>query len=124
MTIRRKHFFILTLPNLKIKVCSIFFSSLRKIKGNSLSDNILISILPQRYGNLDRIILELENFSLPNSWLVNIGVKNDKNMIYLFNIYKVLPYNKVIGSLSVCLSVCVYRRISLTAEPVWFSFTV
>ena len=40
------------------------------------------SILPQRYGNLDRIILELENFSLPNSWLVNIGVKNDKNIIF------------------------------------------
>ena len=28
-------------------------------------------------------------------------------------------YNKVTG----CLSVCLYRRISLTGEPIWFSFT-
>ena len=29
------------------------------------------------------------------------------------------PYNKVTG----CVFVCLYRRISLTAEPSWFSFT-
>ena len=28
------------------------------------------------------------------------------------------PFDKVKGSLFVCLSVCVYNRISLTAEPV------
>ncbi len=33
------------------------------------------------------------------------------------------PYIKVTGSLSVCLSVCLYRRISLTSEPTWFPFT-
>ena len=31
-------------------------------------------------------------------------------------------YNKVTGLLFVCLSVCLYRRISLTTEPKWFSF--
>ena len=33
------------------------------------------------------------------------------------------PYTKVTGCLSVCLSVCLYRRISLTAEPIGFFLT-
>ena len=31
-----------------------------------------------------------------------------------------IPYNKVTGSLSVCL----YQMILLTAEPIWFYFTM
>jgi hypothetical protein len=26
--------------------------------------------------------------------------------------------------LSICMNVCLYRRILLTADPIWFSFTV
>ena len=33
------------------------------------------------------------------------------------------PYNKVIGCVFVFVSVCLYRRISLTAKPIGFSFT-
>ena len=33
------------------------------------------------------------------------------------------PYDKITGCLFNCLSVCLFRRISLTAEPIWFSLT-
>ena len=35
------------------------------------------------------------------------------------------PYDRVTvtGCLSVCLSICLYRRISLTTEPIRFSYT-
>ena len=33
------------------------------------------------------------------------------------------PNNKVTGCVFVCLSVCLYRMISLTAEPIGFSLT-
>ena len=52
-----------------------------------------------------------------------------KQMETIINLYKVkrkclksnlnYSYNKVTWS----LSVCVYRKIPLTAEPIWFSFT-
>ena len=34
-----------------------------------------------------------------------------------------IPFNEVTGSLYVCMYVCLYQRIMLTAEPIWFSYT-
>ena len=45
-----------------------------------------------------------------------------KNLRILINVVS-NPYNKVTGCLSVCLSVCQYQRISLTTEPIRFTFT-
>ena len=40
-----------------------------------------------------------------------------------YTIYFFIPPIKVTGYVSVCVFVFVYQRISLTAEPIWFSFT-
>ena len=41
------------------------------------------------------------------------------------NVFKQIKYlyDKVKGSLSVCVSACLYLNISLTAETIWFFFT-
>ena len=46
----------------------------------------------------------------------------DPEMVLIYFIF--IPYNKVTGSLYVCMYVCLYQRIVLTAELIWFSFTV
>ena len=40
------------------------------------------------------------------------------------NIMRCLVYVLIIKKQDLCLSVCLYRGISLTAEPIWFSFTM
>ena len=50
---------------------------------------------------------------IQNQWFHN--VKNFINSNFLQD-----PYNKVKGCLFVCLSVCLFRRISLTAEQIGF----
>ena len=69
---------------------------------------------------LSIILFSKQKFLLPyiNVKLENCSVKNGTlNWSWTFNTY---PYIKVTW----CLSVVVYRRISLTALPIWFSFTM
>ena len=69
------------------------------------------------FSNLQQV--ELNTSELVENLFSILSPSNHLHFI-LIVIKKHYPYNKVTG----CLSLCVYRRISLTTEPIWFSFTV
>ena len=68
-----------------------------------------------------------ENLNLKIQWIMLTFFKSKSfcpnNHVNLLQKY-MYSYNKVKGSKSVFLPFCVYQRISLSLEPIWFSFTV